>query len=560
MVPSAPRQSRRVHALAVVVGVLILASAGGALASPGGSKGGAGGGGGGGGGVTTGGGGGKKTDTTPPAISITSPGTDATLSGAVAVSGSATDNVQLAKVEVSVDSGSFQPASGTTAWTFALASAAYADGAHTLNARATDAAGNTSVIMLSVMFRNAVSSDTTPPVVAIALPSAGAAVSGAVSVSGSASDNASVSKVEVSLDGGSYGPAQGTASWGYALDTTSLANGAHTVAARATDAAGNVAFATEAISVQNMAPIGAPVVAPQMSSGTIGGFAFEDVSRDGTYESLEQPLSDQHLFLYDGAGNYVTNAYTDSSGWYEFPGLADGSYRVEFAPASWSAIRADWVPDNTGSLLPRRAVQLAGTSRADFGWRAILRSTDASAPFSSYTGSNGLQVKSYDDVVDAREIYDRLISGSLVGAEAAFTTIRFDFASTGSTSTSAWQTAGTYTDYNATSNVSYVSWLNGDGELFHEYGHAWSLYNGYIVQQDPTLARYLAARGLLGDPRIGSSSAWSTREMIAEDYRQLFGTPSAQSLTQMNRDIPSAKDVPGLREFLAGAFTKPSTG
>jgi hypothetical protein len=45
--------------------------------------------------------------------------------------------------------------------------------------------------------------------------------------------------------------------------------------------------------------------------------------------------------------------------------------------------------------------------------------------------------------------------------------------------------------------------------------------------------------------------------MIAEDYRQLFGTASARAVTQMNRDIPDAKDVPGLEVFLAGAFTAP---
>ena len=164
-------------------------------------------------------------------------------------------------------------------------------------------------------------------------------------------------------------------------------------------------------------------------------------------------------------------------------------------------------------------------------------------------------MKSYDDVIPAKAIYDRLMSGLLIGPEARFTTIRFDFAPTGSTSTTAASTGGVYTSYAATSNVSFVSWLDGDDGLFHEYGHAWSLYNAYIVQQDPTLAAYLRARGLAGDPRVGTSYAWNTREMIAEDYRQLFGTPSARAATQMNRDIPDAKDIPGLATFLGGAFT-----
>jgi hypothetical protein len=460
-------------------------------------------------------------------------------------------------VELSVDGGTYQAASGTSAWTYTLDSTAYPDGGHTLKARATDAAGNTAVATLSLTVQNTANRDTTPPVVAITVPSPGSAVSGDVAVSGSASDNATVSKVEISVDGGSFSPAQGTASWGFALDTTSLPNGAHTVAARATDEAGNTASALEAISVQNAASLGEPVSRPSMAPGTLGGFAFRDLNRDGVYETGEQPLAGEHLFLYDNSNAYLGNAYTDAAGWYQFENLPAGSYRVQFAPASWWAIRADWVPDTTGSLFPDINVQLTDSASADFGWRSIVRSTNSNTPFSTYVGANGLQVKSYDDVIAAKTIYDRLMSGLLVGPEARFTTIRFDFAATGSTSTSASSTGGVYTDYAATSNVSFVSWLDGDDGLFHEYGHAWSLYNAYIVQQDPTFAAYLRARGLAADPRVGTSYAWDPREMIAEDYRQLFGTPSARGVTQMNRDIPDAKDVPGLAVFLSGAFTTP---
>jgi hypothetical protein len=542
--------SRRLSVTAAaIVGLLLLASAGSAFAGPGG--GGKGGG---------GGGGGKRADTTAPSVSITAP-SSATLAGSVVLSGSAADNVQVASVDLSVDGGAYQHASGTTSWTASVDTTAYVDGSHVLVARATDSAGNTATASLSVTFRNAtVSQDTTPPSVAIALPSAGASVSGAVSISGSATDNVIVAKVEISVDGGTYRAAEGTAAWDYALDTTSLSNGGHTVAARATDASGNVSSTNEAISVQNEMSLGSPVAAPPVSPGTVGGYAFQDLNRNGVYESGEQPLANEHLFLYDGSGMYLGNAYSDATGWYQFGGLPDGAYRVQFAPASWWAIRADWVPDTTGSLLAVRNVQLTGSARVDFGWRAIVRSTDASAPFSSYQGPNGLQVKSYDDVVMAKDIYDRLMSGSLVGPEAQFTTIRFDFTSTGTTSIMAGQTNGVYTSFDATSNVSYVSWLDGDGELFHEYGHAWSYYNAYIVQQDPTFTAYLRARGLIDDLRVGTSYSWDPREMIAEDYRQLFGTPSAQALTQMNRDIPAAKDVVGLKDFLAATFTTPPTG
>ena len=542
------RLSRRQQVFNVVSIAVVLTIAGSAMASPGGPKGGGGG----------GGGGGKRTDATPPTVAFISPAESATVSGRVSISGSAADNAQLARIDVSVDGGPYQPASGTSAWTYALDSTAYPDGSHTLRARATDAAANTAFATLSVIIRNSVDIDTTPPAVAIALPSAGSSVGGDVSVSGNASDNGTVSKVEVSVDGGSYGPAQGTATWRYTLDTTSLSDGAHTVTARATDEAGNAATARETVSVQNTTSLGPPVVRPLMAPGTLGGFAFQDLNRDGIFEAGEQPLADEHLFLYDGGGTYLGNTYTDAAGWYQFDDLADGAYRVQFAPASWWSIREDWVPDTTGSLFAVVNVQLTASASADFGWRAIVRSTDPNAPFSSYVGANGLRVKSYDDVIPAKAIYDRLMSGLLIGPEARFTTIRFDFAPTGSTSTTASSSGGVYTSFTATSDVSFVSWLDGDDGLFHEYGHAWSLYNAYIVQQDPTLAAYLRARGLVGDPRVGTSYAWNAREMIAEDYRQLFGTPSARAVTQMNRDIPDAKDVPGLAAFLSGAFTTPS--
>jgi hypothetical protein len=540
------RLSRRQQVFNVVSLAFVLAIAGSAMASPGGPKGGGG-----------GGGGGKRADATPPTVAFVSPSGSSAVSGLVSVAGTGSDNVQLARIDVSVDGSAYQPASGMSAWTYALDSTAYPDGTHTLRARATDAAANTAFATLSVTIRNSVNIDTTPPAVAIALPSAGSSVAGDVSVSGNASDNGTVSKVEISVDGGSYSPAQGTATWRYTFDTMSLPNGAHTVTARATDEAGNAASALETVSVLNTTSLGPPVARPPMAPGTLSGFAFQDLNRDGIFEAGEQPLADEHLFLYDAGDTYLGNTYTDAAGWYQFDNLADGAYRVQFAPASWWAIREDWVPDTTGSLFAVFNVQLTSSASADFGWRAIVRSTDPNAPFSSYVGPNGLRVKSYDDVVPAKTIYDRLMSGLLIGQEAGFTTIRFDFAPTGSTSTTASSTGGVYTSYAATSNVTFVSWLDGDDGLFHEYGHAWSLYNAYIVQQDPTLAAYLRARGLVADPRVGTSYAWNAREMIAEDYRQLFGTPSARAVTQMNRDIPDAKDVPGLAAFLGGAFTAP---
>src|SRR5437867_81641 len=61
-----------------------------------------------------------KRDSAPPSVSITAPAAGATVSATASVTGSATDNVGVAKVEISVDGGAFQAASGTTSWSAAL--------------------------------------------------------------------------------------------------------------------------------------------------------------------------------------------------------------------------------------------------------------------------------------------------------------------------------------------------------------------------------------------------------------------------------------------------------
>lgn len=95
--------------------------------------------------------------------------------------------------------------------------------------------------------------DTTPPTVTLTAPAAGAALSGTTILSATASDNVGVAKVEFLVDGllvgtGTAAPYQ--VSW----NSASVANGAHTFAARATDTSGN-ATTTAAVSasVQNAA-------------------------------------------------------------------------------------------------------------------------------------------------------------------------------------------------------------------------------------------------------------------------------------------------------------------
>jgi hypothetical protein len=298
---------------------------------------------------------------------------------------------------------------------------------------------------------------------------------------------------------------------------------------------------------------------PVQADGTcsVSGTAFVDSNRNGALDVGEAGRSGDTLYLFDDSGTVVAGTTTASDGTYTFAQLACATYSVSYETTTWWGIRGSMVPTTTGSLLPRRTLALTGAGRADFGWRPIVRSTTAGSPINSYTGPQGLKVESYDDVVPAKDIYDNLLRGT-TGPEAATVTVRFDITPSSMTNSSIGATNGVYDSFSATVNVDWMSWLTqSDNALEHEYGHAWTTYRTYLDQQDPTGQAYLKARGLAGDSRVGSTYAWYVSEMMAEDYRQLLGTTTSASYSQMNSEIPPAASVPGLRDFLLGAFSTP---
>jgi hypothetical protein len=128
------------------------------------------------------------------------------------------------------------------------------------------------------------SADTTPPTVSVTAPAKGATVSGSILVTANASDNVGVTGVQLKLDGANLGNAFSSAPYSGTLNTTTIANGSHTLTATAWDAAGNQATATPVtITVNNVTtpPLSLPVVSvvatvPTAVIGTTsyGAFTF----------------------------------------------------------------------------------------------------------------------------------------------------------------------------------------------------------------------------------------------------------------------------------------------
>jgi hypothetical protein len=189
-------------------------------------------------------------DETPPVVEIVAPADGALVSASsVEVSGRTVDDVGAAVVELQVQPGGWEPASGTLEWS---GHATVTESSGTICARATDRAGR-----VSQPDCVAVVLDRVPPQVSISSPAAMVEVrSGPVRVAGTASDDRSLEGVEVSLNSGPWSVAEGGARWETEVFLQEI--GLNEVCARSLDSAGNYAANESCVAVSVVLP---PVLA-----------------------------------------------------------------------------------------------------------------------------------------------------------------------------------------------------------------------------------------------------------------------------------------------------------
>src|SRR6266849_3758787 len=101
----------------------------------------------------------------------------------------------------------------------------------------------------------------TTPIVTMTAPATGSVVSGsAVSISATASDSSGVAQVRFTIDGANLGPAITTAPYTMSWNTTTAANGAHLLAATATNVVGTVGSSVPVTVTVANASITPPIV------------------------------------------------------------------------------------------------------------------------------------------------------------------------------------------------------------------------------------------------------------------------------------------------------------
>lgn len=181
-------------------------------------------------------------DTQAPTISITSP-TGGKVSGVVPVDVKYDDNVGVTRVEFYVNR-QLVATDELAPFAFAWDTAGKADGSYGLSVQAIDAAGNRG---MSSTVTVTLGNDSTAPTISKLNVTDNMRVSrNRQSIKISATDNQSVAKISLSIDGKEVAVAYG-GSLSYNWNTSSVASGSHQISVRVTDNSGNVTTKTVSV-------------------------------------------------------------------------------------------------------------------------------------------------------------------------------------------------------------------------------------------------------------------------------------------------------------------------
>ena len=284
-------------------------------------------------------------DRKAPTVAITAPGAGAIVSGTINITASAWDNVGVASVRFRLDGVTLGALDTAAPYSILWDTTGVTNGTHTLVATARDAAGNSrQSAPVTVTVANGSPSDTTPPVVSVTSPAAGAIVTGTITVTASASDSAGIAGVQFKYDGSNLGPEDTSAPYSVVIDTATGTNGTHVLTAVARDAAGNLSTSAPVTVTFSNGPVpftGTPISIPgtfEAENFDLGGegIAYHDTTA-GNAGGEYRPNVDVDLFLSNDSwgGGYIVKNFTTGE-WlaYTISVPASGNYDIELRAAT----------------------------------------------------------------------------------------------------------------------------------------------------------------------------------------------------------------------------------
>jgi hypothetical protein len=374
-----------------------------------------------------------STDSTAPTVSITAPGNNAIVSGAISVTANATDNVGVSKIEFYVN-GVLQATDSMTPYLFSWNASALTAGVYTISAKAHDAAGN---VAQSGNVSVTVVNDTTPPIVSVTAPGNNATVSGIVAITASAGDNVGVSKVEF-YENGVLLSATNVAPYIYNWNTTMATNGGHTLTAKAYDAAGNVGqSSTETVTVNNpVADTTVPTTAitSPANNATVSGTVSVNASASDNVAvskvefyvngTLKGTVTAAPFSFSWNTTSVTNNSYTLTAKAYDVAGNVGQSSTVTVTvnnpvPDTTPPSIAIGSPANNTTLSTTTTVTATasdnvGVSKVEFYVNGTLQSTDSTTPYSFSWNTTAVAYGTYTLTAKAYDAANNVATSSAV--------------------------------------------------------------------------------------------------------------------------------------------------
>lgn len=290
------------------------------------------------------------TDDTSPTVVITNPMAGQGVSQLTyTVSGTASDDQNLASVWYQINGSAWAQANGTTNWS---ATVTLTSGNNELGAYAVDTMGNVSTTnTVSFVF----ATEKIPPTLTITAPKANLKVSsGSYTVTGKASDKGGVASVWVKLNDGDWAQATGTTNWSSSL---SLPPGTNTLWAYAKD---NSANCSKTNSVKFIYSLSAPLTLETTGQGTLApNYSNAPLLINLRYTITATPAKNGYLF-----SNWTDNVH----------GVLTNGTKLSFFMASNLVLTANFVTNPfiatkgtySGLFMPTNASAAAHTNSGKF--------------------------------------------------------------------------------------------------------------------------------------------------------------------------------------------------
>ncbi|HEY8183967.1 MAG TPA: Ig-like domain-containing protein [Thermoanaerobaculia bacterium] len=190
--------------------------------------------------------------------------------------------------------------------------------------------------------------DTTPPTTSITAPAAGATVSGTTTVTASASDNVSVTKVEFYLDN-VLQSTDTTSPYSWSWNTTTATNGSHALTSKAYDAAANVgASAAVNVTVSNLGDTTPPTAPANLGASP----AKRKISLSWTASTDNVGVTGYRIWQATTSAGPFNQIATTTSTSFTNTGLTSGTTYFYYVEATDAAANVS-AASNTASAIAR---------------------------------------------------------------------------------------------------------------------------------------------------------------------------------------------------------------